>query len=81
MRREVAKKADGPRQLHLRQRVFVYEKLFGQNDKQAALAAGYSLSIAENTKQKIWSKPAVRNEFDRLTAQFTVTLTNIRADT
>jgi len=80
MRKEVEKKSDGPRKLNLRQRVFVYEKLFGQNDKQAALAAGYSLSVAENTKQKIWARLAVRNEFDRFTAQFAVTRTNIRAD-
>jgi len=29
------------------------------NDKEAAPAAGYSLSVAENTKPKIWAKPQV----------------------
>jgi hypothetical protein len=29
-----------------RQRIFVLEKLVGQSDKDAALAAGYSLSVA-----------------------------------
>jgi phage terminase small subunit len=35
------------------------------NDKDAAIAAGYSVSVAENTKQRIW-KPRVRAEFERL---------------
>jgi phage terminase small subunit len=35
------------------QRIFLYGKLSGLNDKDAALAAGYSLSVAENTKQRI----------------------------
>ena len=47
------------------QRVFLFGKLSGLNDKGAAIAAGYSLSVAENTKQRIW-KPQVRMEFDRL---------------
>jgi phage terminase small subunit len=49
-----------------RQRTFLLEKLVGLNDKEAALAAGYTLSVAENTKQKIWAKPLVRAEFERL---------------
>jgi phage terminase small subunit len=48
------------------QRTFLLEKLAGLNDKYAALAAGYSLSVAENTKQRIWAKPGVHKEFDRL---------------
>jgi phage terminase small subunit len=44
----------------------VREKVLGLNDKEAALAAGYTLSVAENTKQKIWAKPQVRAEFERL---------------
>jgi len=48
-----------------RQRTFVLEKLVGLNDKDAALSAGYSLSVAENTKQRIW-KPRVRAEWERL---------------
>jgi phage terminase small subunit len=48
-----------------RQRHFVLEKLLGHNDKDAALIAGYSLSVAENTKQRVW-KPVVRGEFERL---------------
>jgi hypothetical protein len=51
--------------LTARQRVFILEKLVGLSDKDAALAAGYSLSVAENTKQRIW-KPRVREEFERL---------------
>jgi hypothetical protein len=48
-----------------RQRLFLFGKLTGLNDKDAAIAAGYSLSVAENTKQRIW-KPRVRAEFERL---------------
>ena len=51
-----------------RQRAFILEKLVGQNDKNAALSAGYSLSVAENTKQRIW-KPSVRQEFERLSTE------------
>jgi hypothetical protein len=36
-----------------RQRLFLFGKLSGLNDKDAALAAGYSLSVAENTKQRV----------------------------
>ena len=45
-----------------RQRLFILGKLSGLNDKDSALAAGYSLSVAENTKQRIW-KLRVRNEW------------------
>src|SRR5580704_14422139 len=48
-----------------RQRHFLLEKLMGHCDKDAALIAGYSLSVAEKTKQRVW-KPAVRLEFERL---------------
>ena len=47
------------------QRLFLFGKLGGLNDKDAALAAGYSVSVAENTKQRI-RKPQVRAEFERL---------------
>lgn len=47
------------------QRLFLFGKLGGLNDKDAAIAAGYSLTVAENTKQRIW-KPRVRSEFERL---------------
>jgi hypothetical protein len=50
------------------QRLFLFGKLSGLNDKDAALAAGYSPSVAENTKQRIW-KEQVRAEYDRVTAQ------------
>ena len=50
-----------------KQRLFLFGKLSGLNDKNAALAAGYSVSVAENTKQRIW-KPHVRAEFERLKA-------------
>jgi len=42
---------------------FILEKLVGLNDKNAAIAAGFTLSMVENTKQKIWARPAVRWEF------------------
>ena len=48
-----------------RQRLFLFGKLSGLNDKNAALAAGYALSVAENTKQRIW-KPQVRTEYERV---------------
>ena len=47
------------------QRLFLFGKLSGLNDKDAAIAAGYSPSVAENTKQRIWT-PRVRAEFERL---------------
>jgi phage terminase small subunit len=45
--------------------LFLFGKLSGLNDREAALAAGHSVSVAENTKQRIW-KPRVRAEFERL---------------
>jgi|SRR5580692_2188154 hypothetical protein len=47
------------------QRLFLFGKLSGLNDKDAALAAGYSLSVAENTRQKIW-KPRLVEEFSQV---------------
>jgi Terminase small subunit len=58
------------RTLSVRQRAFLREKILGSNDKEAALAAGYSPSVAENTKQKIWAKPGVLIEFKRLKERF-----------
>jgi hypothetical protein len=43
----------------------LFGKLGGLNDKDATIAASHSLSVAENTKQRIW-KPQVRAEFERL---------------
>jgi phage terminase small subunit len=62
----VQDRSSGPEGLSRRQRIFLLEKLVGLNDKDAALAAGYSPSVAENTKQKIWAKPGVKDEFERL---------------
>ena len=59
-------RSDVLRGLSSRQRAFIREKLFGLTDKAAALLAGYSLSVAENTKQKIWAKPRVREEYESL---------------
>lgn len=56
------------RGLTRRQRHFVLEKLLGSCDKDAALLAGYSLSVAESTKQRVW-KPTVRTEFERLQSE------------
>lgn len=64
-----AKRSELRNGLTRRQRTFILEKLVGLNDKDAALAAGYSLSVAENTKQRIW-KPRVRAERDRLRCEF-----------
>jgi hypothetical protein len=66
-----AKTSDIRNGLTRRQRMFVLEKLVGLNDKDAALSAGYSLSVAENTKQRIW-KPRVRMEFERLRIEVSV---------
>jgi hypothetical protein len=63
-----AKRSDLRNGLTRRQRTFILEKLVGLNDKDAALSAGYSLSVAENTKQRIW-KPRVRAEWERLRCQ------------
>jgi len=49
-----------------RQRGFVVGKLEGKSDRQAALDAGYAPSTAENTKQKIMSRPDVREAFEEL---------------
>jgi hypothetical protein len=46
-------------------RLFLFGKLSGLNDKDAAIAAGYSLSVSENTKQRVW-KPRVRVEYGRI---------------
>jgi len=48
--------------------LFLFGKLSGLNDKNAALAAGYALSVAENTKQRIW-KPQVMAEYNRIKAR------------
>jgi len=47
------------------QRMFLFGKLGGLNDKDAAIAAGYSVSVAENTKQRVW-KPRVHAEYERI---------------
>jgi phage terminase small subunit len=60
-----AKRSELRNGLTRRQRIFVLEKLAGLNDRDAALAAGYSLSVAENTKQRIW-KSQVLAEWERL---------------
>jgi len=53
------------------QLAFIHHKiLYGMNDKDAAIAAGYAPSVAENTLQKIWAKPGVKAEFERLKNRF-----------
>jgi len=52
-------------ELSLRQHAFVREKILGMSDKDAALAAGYAPSVADNTKHKLWT-PQVTAEFERL---------------
>jgi phage terminase small subunit len=69
------------RRLGIRQRGFLREKILGSNDKEAALAAGYSPSVAKNTKQKIWARPEVKDEYERLKQRFlAVREQNARAD-
>ncbi len=68
-----AKRSDLRNGLTRRQRTFILEKLVGLNDKDAALSAGYSLSVAENTKQRIW-KPRVRAEWERLLSELAARL-------
>jgi hypothetical protein len=59
-------------------RLFLFGKLSGLNNKDAAIAAGYSVSVAENTKQRIW-KPRVRCEFERQRRDLADTLLRERA--
>jgi hypothetical protein len=64
-RRRSRKKAVRIHELSLRQHAFVREKILGMSDKDAALAAGYAPSMADNTKHKLWT-PQVTAEFERL---------------
>jgi phage terminase small subunit len=48
-----------------KQRLFLFGKLSGLSDKDAAITAGHSVSAAEYTRQRIW-KPWVRAELERL---------------
>jgi hypothetical protein len=43
------------------QRLFLFGKLSGLNDKDAAITAGYSVSVVENTKQRIGSRACMRS--------------------
>jgi hypothetical protein len=52
---------------HDRRKILHFNVTRNLNDKDAAIAAGYSLSVAENTKQRVW-KPRVHAEFERLKA-------------
>jgi hypothetical protein len=54
-------------------RQYAFGKLSLLNDKDAALAAGYSVSVAENTKQRIW-KPQVRTEYERVRGNLKTTV-------
>src|SRR5262245_58638581 len=49
-----------------RQLGFVVGNLEGKSDRRAALDARYAPSTAENTKQKIMSRPEVREAFNEL---------------
>jgi hypothetical protein len=74
-----ARRSDLRNGLTRRQRMFILEKLVGRNDKDAALSAGYSSSVAENTKQRIW-KPQVRLEFERLRLQIARRISDFNGD-
>lgn len=56
--------------LTARQRSFVVGKMEGKSDRRAALDAGYAVSTAENTKQKIMNRPVVRQVFQDLLDEF-----------
>jgi hypothetical protein len=62
-----------------RELIFILEKLVGLNDKNAALAAGYSLSVAENTKQRIWNRRVIE-EFKRLATELEARMGRKRGD-
>jgi hypothetical protein len=51
-----------------RQCIFILEKLVGLNHKNAALSAGYSLSVSENSKQRILND-RLNAEFERLKSE------------
>jgi phage terminase small subunit len=46
-----------------REKKFAQGVASGMSDKQAALAAGYTESMAANTSQKIWSRPELQTYF------------------
>jgi hypothetical protein len=58
----------------------LFGKLSGPNDKDAAIASGYSLSVAENTKQRI-RKPPVRMELTDCIACFAALPVELRPKT
>lgn len=49
------------RPITARERRYVEGRVAGKTKRQSALDAGYSESVAENTKQKIDCKPAVQD--------------------
>jgi len=49
-----------------RERKFVEGVAQGMTDKAAAIEAGYSLSMAENTKYKLWTKPQLQIYFQSM---------------
>ena len=56
----------GVREPSEKQRKFAEGVAAGKSDKRAALDAGYSFSVAENAKAKIWSQPEVYEYFKLL---------------
>jgi hypothetical protein len=54
------------KRLSPRQKTFVEAVAQGKTDKDAALEAGFSESVAENTKAKLWSQQHVRDYYRKL---------------
>ena len=55
------------------QGAFVLEKLVGPSDKDAAIAAGFTLNAACHKKINIWARVGVTQEFERLTGELAMT--------
>lgn len=64
---------DAGKDLTSRQRKFVENKTTGQTDREAALNAGYSESMANHSTEKIKASPAVQDAFRRILQKAGVT--------
>ena len=52
--------------LTARQRRFAEHKVAGASDRQAALAAGFSLRVASHPREKLWRSAALRDYLEAL---------------
>jgi hypothetical protein len=60
------KRSENKRPISRKDKLFVQGVASGKTDKAAAMAAGYGQATAENTKARLWSKPAVLEYFKTL---------------